>query len=162
MESCRERRRSRLVVIASHTSDVSGSAPPFTFWTSSDAGRMTLPPARQRTRRLLDRYCLSAGEIEAGTLLQELAQILIVQRRHERSPENTRTSFRCDLIERQHRGTDPGVGRSTGHAPTTLVASSWHHACRPPRRCPCHHACHRSHAGQINDMMLPCQMSIGT
>ncbi len=50
-------------------------------------------PARQRQQAALDQILLVGREIEAGTLLQQLTQILVVQRRHERSPANTRTSF---------------------------------------------------------------------
>ena len=49
--------------------------------------------ARQRHQPALDQILLVGGEIEAGTLFQKLTQILIVLGRHDRSPENNRTSF---------------------------------------------------------------------
>src|SRR6478736_3821569 len=64
-----------LVVIASTTSDVSGSAPPpFIFWTSSGMpGRFDL--RAQRHQAALDQILLIGGKIEPGTLLQEPAQV---------------------------------------------------------------------------------------
>src|SRR6202030_223723 len=50
-------------------------------------------PARQRHQPALDQILLVGGEIETRTLLQELTQELIVRERHDRSPENNRTSF---------------------------------------------------------------------
>ena len=81
-----------LVVIASTTSDVSASEPLFIFATSSAMpGRPSR--ARQRDQPAFDQILLVGRQIEAGTLFQELAQELVIQRRHERSPANTRTSF---------------------------------------------------------------------
>ena len=81
-----------LVVIASTTSAVSASAPLLIFCTSSGMpGSADL--ARQRHQPAFDQILLVGGQVESGALFQKLAQILIVRRRHERSPENNRTSF---------------------------------------------------------------------
>ena len=80
------------MVIASTTSAVSGSAPRLHLLDEfGDAGEARL--ARERHQPALDQILLVGGKVEPGTLLQKLPQILIVQRRHERSPENNRTSF---------------------------------------------------------------------
>jgi hypothetical protein len=50
-------------------------------------------PSRQRDQSALDQILLVGGQVEAGSRLQKLTQELIIQRRHERSPENNRTSF---------------------------------------------------------------------
>ena len=80
------------MVIASTTSTISASAPLFIFCTRSPMpGQAGL--ARQRDQPAFDQILLVGGQIEAGALFQQLAQILIVKRRHERSPANNRTSF---------------------------------------------------------------------
>ena len=56
-----------------------------------NAGKAGL--ARQRHQPAFDQILLVGGQVQPGTLFQKLAQILIVLRRHERSPENNRTSF---------------------------------------------------------------------
>ena len=61
------------------------------FLQLGNAGETSL--ARQRHQAALHQVLLVGGQVETGTVLQKLTQILIVQRRHERSPENTRTSF---------------------------------------------------------------------
>src|SRR5204863_10144285 len=50
-------------------------------------------PSRQRDQPTFDQVLLVRGQVEARALLQQLTQKLIVQRCHDRSPENTRTSF---------------------------------------------------------------------
>ena len=49
--------------------------------------------ARERHQPAFDQILLVGRQIEPGALLQELPQELIIQRRHERSPENNLTSF---------------------------------------------------------------------
>jgi hypothetical protein len=56
-----------------------------------DTGKARL--ACQRHQTALDQILLVGGQVQPGTLFQKLTQILIVLRRHERSPENNRTSF---------------------------------------------------------------------
>ena len=51
------------------------------------------PPSRQRDQPAFDQILLVGGQVQSGTLSQKLTQKLIFQRRHERSPENNRTSF---------------------------------------------------------------------
>ena len=41
----------------------------------------------------LDQILLVDGQIEAGTLLQQFTQILVLQRRHERTPANNWINF---------------------------------------------------------------------
>ena len=80
------------MVIASTTSDVSASAPTLIFATSS--GMPGKPrPARQRHQAAFDQVLLVGRQVESRTLLEQLAQELIIRRRHERSPENSRISF---------------------------------------------------------------------
>jgi hypothetical protein len=64
------------VVIASTTSDVSGSAAFHLLDEIGDSGEARL--ARQRHQPALDQMMLVGGEVEAGALFQKLAQILIV------------------------------------------------------------------------------------
>ena len=49
--------------------------------------------ARERHQSAFDQILLVGRQIESGTLLQELPQELIIQRRHERSPENNLINF---------------------------------------------------------------------
>src|SRR5690348_8369495 len=49
--------------------------------------------AGERHQPALDQILLVSREVEAGTFLQELAQEIVIERRHERSPANSRTSF---------------------------------------------------------------------
>src|SRR5689334_8191724 len=50
-------------------------------------------PAGERHQPALDQILLVGREVEARTLLQKLAQEIVVERRHERSPAKSRTSF---------------------------------------------------------------------
>jgi hypothetical protein len=56
-----------------------------------DAGQAS--PSRQRDQSAFDQVLLVRRKIQPGPLLQKLAQELIVERRHERSPENNRSSL---------------------------------------------------------------------
>jgi hypothetical protein len=56
-----------------------------------DAGEAD--PSRQRGQSAFDQILLVGGQIQAGSLFQQLAQELIIHWCHERSPENNRTSF---------------------------------------------------------------------
>ena len=49
--------------------------------------------ARQRDQPALHQILLVGGQIEAGTLFQQLAQILVFQRRHDRTPANNWINF---------------------------------------------------------------------
>ena len=49
--------------------------------------------ARERRQPAFHQILLVSGQIEAGAILEEFTQKLIVERRHARSPENSRTSF---------------------------------------------------------------------
>ena len=80
------------MVIASTTSDVSAYGPLFIFGDQfGDAGHAE--PSRQRDQSAFDQILLVGRQIEAGTVFQKLAQELVIQGRHERSPANTRTTF---------------------------------------------------------------------
>src|ERR1700753_34707 len=50
-------------------------------------------PAGERQQAALDKILLVGRQIETGALLQELAQELVVERRHARSPANSRLTF---------------------------------------------------------------------
>ena len=49
--------------------------------------------ARQRDQPALHQILLVGGQIEAGTLSQQLAQILVFRRRHDRTPANNWINF---------------------------------------------------------------------
>ena len=106
-----------LVVIASTTSTISASASgALQLRTSSpSAGEAGLAGDRQQPA--LDQILLVGRQHEAGALLQQLAEIVVVERRHDRSPRNRRTIFGAISIERQHRRAQPGIGGRARHAP---------------------------------------------
>ena len=56
------------------------------FGQAGDAG-----PARDRQQPALDQVLLVGRQHEAGALPQQLAQIIVIERRHDRPPENKRT-----------------------------------------------------------------------
>ena len=66
-----------LVVIASTTSAVSASAPPFIFCDEFGNARQA-GLARQRQQPAFDQILLVGGQVEPGALFQKLTQILIV------------------------------------------------------------------------------------
>ena len=74
--------------------------------------------------RLSTRYCLSADSIEAGALLEELAQIIVIERRHGRSPGNSRTTFGAICSSGSTAEHMPASATAPGMPQTTLVASS--------------------------------------
>ena len=49
--------------------------------------------ARDRQQPAFDQILLVGREHEAGALLEALAQEIVIERRHERSPENSRMTF---------------------------------------------------------------------
>src|SRR6266700_3585087 len=82
-------------------------------------------PARQRDQPALDQILLVGGEIEARALFQEPAQEIIILYVHERSPENSRTSFWAIWLSGRTAAQIPAFAAAPGMPQTTLVASSW-------------------------------------
>src|SRR6202035_269095 len=81
--------------------------------------------SRQRDQPAFDQILLVGGQVETGTLLQELAQKFVVQRRHERSPANSRTSFGAIWLSGRMAAQMPAFAAAPGIPHTTLEASSW-------------------------------------
>ena len=80
-----------------------------------DAGQTGL--ARQGQQPALDQILLVGRQVETGTLLQELAQELVVHEVHERSPENRRTSFGAIWLSGRIGGADARICSRSRHAP---------------------------------------------
>jgi hypothetical protein len=57
----------------------------------AQAGKPDL--ARHRQQAAFDQILLVGGQHETGALFEGLAQEIVIERRHERSPENRRTIF---------------------------------------------------------------------
>src|SRR6185437_11327265 len=81
--------------------------------------------ARQRDQPAFDQILLVRREIEAGALLQQLAQELVIERRHDRSPAKKRTSFGAIWLSGRTAAQMPALAAAPGMPQTTLVASSW-------------------------------------
>src|SRR5262249_38735958 len=80
--------------------------------------------ARDRQQAALDQILLFGRQDEAGPLLQELAQIVVVLRCHGRSPENKRTTFWAIWSSGSTAEQIPALAAAPGIPHTTLVASS--------------------------------------
>src|SRR5436305_197015 len=96
--------------------------------------------ARQRDQPALHQILLVGGQIEAGALSQQLAQILIVRRRHDRTPANSWISFGAIWPSGSTAAQIPACVAAPGIPHTTEVASSWAMTlppaatiCLPPR-----------------------------
>ncbi len=67
--------------------------------------------------RLSTRYCLSADSTRPERSFSELAQIVVVERRHGRPPREHAGDLRRDLVERQHGRAHAGMRDRARHAP---------------------------------------------
>src|SRR4029450_8237782 len=109
----------------------------------------------------LDQVLLVGGEIEAGALFQELAQILVVNRRHARSPANRRLTLAPIWLSGRIAAQMPALAAAPGMAPTPLEASSCAITLPPaatmslPPRMPS-----EPMPVRITERILPCQISM--
>ncbi len=99
-----------------HVDDQRARWRPLSFCTSSPSDAR--PALRASgSQPAFDQILLVGRQHEAGALLQELAEIVVVERRHDLSPLNSRTIFGAICIERQHRRADARIRRGARHAP---------------------------------------------
>src|SRR5712664_1776781 len=82
-------------------------------------------PSRERDQSAFDQILLVGRQVQSGALFQKLTQKLIVQRRHERSPAKTRTSFDAIWLSGRMAAQMPACAAAPGIPQTTLEASSW-------------------------------------
>ncbi len=85
------KKKDSFVVIASTTSQISGSAPAPLSLKHQIAQCAEARPARDRQQPALDQILLVGGQHEAGAFAQQPAQKVVVVRGHGRPPENRRT-----------------------------------------------------------------------
>ena len=113
------------VVIASTTSTISASASG-RLQLGHQVGQIEQPgPARDRQQPALDQIVLVGRQHEAGALLQELAQIVVIVRASRRGPQEQprRPSARSDRAAAPPSTRRPATA-APGMPQTTLVASS--------------------------------------
>jgi len=138
-------------------SAVSASDPPFIFRNQFGYSGQT-DPSRQRDQSASTRYCLSERQVQSGALFRSLRKKLIVQRRHERSPENTRpVSVRSD--ERQNGAQIPHRSRAR-HAPDHARSFVLAITLPPAATISCRRAPVRAHAVSTTARTPPCQTLI--
>src|SRR3954470_1016398 len=80
--------------------------------------------ARQRHQPALHQILLVGGQIEAGALAQQLAQIFVVERAHDRTPANSWISFGAIWPSGSTAAQIPACVAAPGMPHTTLDASS--------------------------------------
>ena len=80
--------------------------------------------AGDRQQAALDQILLVGGEDEARALLEAFAQKIVVERRHERSPQNRLLTFAAMRSSGSTAEHKPACATDRGMPHTTLVASS--------------------------------------
>src|SRR3954468_3533042 len=81
--------------------------------------------SRQRYQSAFDEILLVQRQVQTGALFQQPAQILVIDRRHARSPENNRTSLGAICSSGSTAAQIPAWAAAPGIPHTTLEASSW-------------------------------------
>ncbi len=146
--SLSRKKNDSLVVIASTTSTMSGSASG-ALQPGDEPGEIDQPGlARDRQQPALDQILLLGRQHEAGALLQQLAQIIVIVRASWPRPQEQprRSSARSDRAAAPPSTRRPATA-APGMPQTTLVASSCAITLPPAvddlggavrcRRCPC-------------------------
>ena len=91
----------------------------------NEAGEIEQPGlARDRQQPALDEVVLLRRQHEAGARLQEPAQIVVIVRRHERAPRNSRDTFGAICSSGSTAEQTPAATAAPGMPQTTEVASS--------------------------------------
>ena len=113
-----------MVVIASTTAVISAScaAEHERAHQIAETGEAGL--ARDRQQPAFDQILLVGRQHEAGALLEAAAQIIVIERRHARPPENSRMIFGAISSSGSTAEHKPACATERGMPQTTLVASS--------------------------------------
>src|SRR5262249_36749151 len=81
--------------------------------------------ARHRQEPAFHQVLLVGGQGETRALLEELAQVIVVERSHARSPWNKRTTLGAIWSSGSTAEHAPALVAEPGMPQTTLVVSSW-------------------------------------